>query len=197
VFAKYRTVGPSPGIAARLAELDRWLNGRFAELVRVLDSHVPDRSVELARAWQERAVGATPRIRRLLIDVASLDVVRQPCLRDARPEHFLFEADSLTGLVDFGAMGIESVAADLGRLVAEWLSDDPELRAEALASYMAIRPLDTQEMVLISVFETSARLLIGGRWAAWHFLEGRVFNDPSAVTRGLEKGVERIGLLQV
>ena len=32
----------------------------------------------------------------------------QPCLRDARPEHFLFEGDRLTGLVDFGAMGVDS-----------------------------------------------------------------------------------------
>ncbi len=31
----------------------------------------------------------------------------QPCVRDARPEHFLFEGDRVSGLVNFGAMGVE------------------------------------------------------------------------------------------
>ena len=52
----------------------------------------------------------------------------QPALRDARPEHFLFEDDRLSGLVDFGAMGVESVAADLARLIGEWFDGDPDAR---------------------------------------------------------------------
>ena len=52
----------------------------------------------------------------------------QPCLRDARPEHFLFVENVLTGLIDFGAMDFETVAGDLARLLGEWLPDLPELR---------------------------------------------------------------------
>ena len=48
----------------------------------------------------------------------------QPCLRDARPEHFLFDGDQLSGLVDFGAMAVDSVVGDLARLIGEWLDDD-------------------------------------------------------------------------
>ena len=50
----------------------------------------------------------------------------QPCLRDARPEHFLFEGDRLSGLVDYGAMGVDSVAGDLARLWASgWTAIQP------------------------------------------------------------------------
>ena len=66
----------------------------------------------------------------------------QPCLRDARPEHFLFEGDRVSGLVNFGAMGVDCVAGDLARLIGEWLDGDPTARAEALAAYERIRPLD-------------------------------------------------------
>jgi homoserine kinase type II len=108
-------------------------------------------------------------------------------LRDARPEHFLFEGESLSGLVDFGAMGIETVAADLGRLIGEWLAGDSSARRDALAAYEAVRPLDRSELELIDVFECSAAILIGERWARWHYLENLSFDDPLAVTRGLQK----------
>ena len=71
----------------------------------------------------------------------------QPCLRDARPEHFLFEGDRLSGLVDFGAMGVDCVAGDLARLIGEWLDGDPAARGEALAAYERIRPLEPAETI--------------------------------------------------
>jgi homoserine kinase type II len=119
-------------------------------------------------------------------------VALQPCLRDARPEHFLFSGDRVTGLVDFGAMAIESVAADLARLLSEWVGPDRSARAEGLAAYTPIRPLDGFELALIDVFEDSAALLGAGRWVRWHFLEGRVFDDPSAVAGGIARGLDRL-----
>ena len=83
----------------------------------------------------------------------------QPCLRDARPEHFLFEGNRLSGLIDFGAMGFETVAADLARLLGEWLADYEPLRTEALAAYEQVRPLDPAEKALIAPFEAVGRPL--------------------------------------
>ena len=116
----------------------------------------------------------------------------QPALRDARPEHFLFEDDRLSGLVDFGAMGVESVAADLARLIGEWLDGDRAARREALASYERVRPLDPDEARLIEVFEATTALLIGERWARWHYVENRHFDDPQAVSKGLDRGLMRV-----
>jgi Ser/Thr protein kinase RdoA (MazF antagonist) len=126
----------------------------------------------------------------------STRVIRvQPTLRDARPEHFLFEGARLSGLVDFGAMGVESVAADLARLSGEWLDGDPEARREALASYERVRPLDPAESRLIDIFETTTALLIGERWVRWHYVENRSFDDPQAVLNGLERGLMRLDRL--
>ena len=98
----------------------------------------------------------------------------------------------MSGLVDFGAMGVESVAADLARLIGEWLDGDRAARREAIAAYSRIRPLDAAEARLIDVFETAAALLIGERWVRWHYVENRRFDDPHAVASGLARGLLRL-----
>jgi homoserine kinase type II len=127
------------------------------------------------------------------LERAARTVVRiQPCLRDARPDHFLFEDDRLTGLVDFGAMGVDTIAGDLARLIGEWLDGDSDARGEALSAYERIRPLDPAETALIGAFERSADLLIAGRWVRWHYVENRRFDDPKAVPDGLARGLKRL-----
>ena len=98
----------------------------------------------------------------------------------------------LSGLVDFGAMGVDSVAADLARLIGEWLDGDPSARREALAAYERVRPLDPAEARLIAVFEATTALLIGERWVRWHYVENRHFDDPQAVSKGLDRGLMRL-----
>jgi Ser/Thr protein kinase RdoA (MazF antagonist) len=144
------------------------------------------------RQWLALARSVAPMLHRALRFPSKTMVHLQPCLRDARPEHFLFEQDRLSGIVDFGAMGMECVAGDLARLIGEWLGGDPALRAQALTAYERIRPLAPWETSLIPVFESSADLLIGERWLHWHFLEGRQFDDPQAVSKGLARGLKRL-----
>src|SRR5439155_6917801 len=95
----------------------------------------------------------------------------------------------------FGAMAVDLVAGDLARLLAEWLEGDRLARAEALDAYASIRPLDQHEAALIELFEASAALLGAGRWVRWHFVEGRVFEHPQTVARGLERGLTRLARL--
>jgi hypothetical protein len=45
---------------------------------------------------------------------------------------------------------------------------------------------------LIPVFETTTALLIGERWARWHYVENRHFDDPDAVSKGLDRGLSRL-----
>src|SRR5206468_88816 len=114
----------------------------FELLERALDRSAADPRRALARRWLALARRLAPAVAALVRREAGRVVGLQPCLRDARPDHFLFEGERPTGLVDFGAMGRDSVAGDLARLLAEWVGPDPAARAEALASYAAIRPLD-------------------------------------------------------
>jgi Ser/Thr protein kinase RdoA (MazF antagonist) len=187
-----RARGPSPGIQARLREVVGLIREGFDVLERVVGRAAPDPRRESARRWLARARTAAPRLVEPLRRASGQDVPLQPCLRDARPEHLLFSGDRVSGLVDFGAMAIESVAADLARLCSEWLGPDRRARAEGLAAYVSVRPLDASEIALMGVFEDSAALLGAGHWVRWHFLEGRVFDDPSAVNEGIERGLERL-----
>ncbi|MHB1560399.1 MAG: phosphotransferase enzyme family protein, partial [Isosphaeraceae bacterium] len=179
-LAAERREGPSPGVAQRLAEVAGLARGGFVDLERAI-GRVPGPPSDPARTsaarWLTLARAVAPRLIEPLREAASRVVPLQPCLRDARPEHFLFEGDCVTGLVDFGAMGVDCVASDLARLAGEWLDPegDSSLRAEAMAAYERVRPLGAGEAVLIEAFAASTALLIGERWVRWEFVEGRRF----------------------
>ena len=78
-------------------------------------------------------------------------------------------------------MGIESVSADLARLIGEWFHDDDSLRTLALAAYQQVRPLDESELALMAAFEAAGDLLIAGHWLSWHYLEHRRFDSADEV----------------
>jgi Ser/Thr protein kinase RdoA (MazF antagonist) len=183
----------SPGLALRCRTVEHLIRGGF-DVIENAVAHQPTSSMLAAagRQWLALARTLAPVLYETLRKASKSSVVLQPCLRDARPEHFLFEQDRLSGIVDFGAMGMECVAGDLARLIGEWLGGDPALRAQALTAYERIRPLTRGESSLIPVFESSADLLIGERWLHWHFLERRQFDDPQAVSKGLARGLERL-----
>jgi Ser/Thr protein kinase RdoA (MazF antagonist) len=73
-------------------------------------------------------------------------------------------------------------------LMGEWFDGDLSARAEPLAAYERIRPLDAAEAALIDSFASSSALLIGGHWIRWYYVEGRRFDNPSAVPRGIARG---------
>ena len=188
----HATLGVSPAVGSRLAEVERLAGGGLATLRALTDTGPADAIARLARRWADVAAGCLGPVRTMLNRARSVTTRCQPCLRDARPGHFLFEENRVSGLVDFGAMDRESVAADLARLAADWLDNDPILRLEAFQSYEAVRPIDLNDDRLIRVLERSADLLTGGQWAAWHYVDRRAFEDPTAVVSGLTRGVERV-----
>jgi Ser/Thr protein kinase RdoA (MazF antagonist) len=187
----------SAGLGLRHQHVRQLVDGGFTLLETAVDrQNVPDLSLrEAAIAWLSLARKVAPRLLKPLGQASRQLVLVQPIIRDARPEHFLFDGDRLSGLVDFGAMGVDSVASDLARLIGEWLAGDPDARREALASYERIRPLDPAEIGLIADFEAGTALLIGERWLRWHYLENRRFDDPSAVSSGLERGLKQLNRL--
>jgi homoserine kinase type II len=194
-LAAERRPGTSPGLAHRHEAITHLLRGGFDALeqaVRTADAPEHDETRPLAMRWLGLARAAAPRLLDPLREAAGRTVPLQPCLRDAKPEHFLFEGDRVTGLVDFGAMGVDCVAGDLTRLMGEWLDCDATARADVMAAYERTRPLDADEAALIKAFASSSALLIGEHWIRWHYVEHRTFDDPSAVARGITRGLAQL-----
>jgi Ser/Thr protein kinase RdoA (MazF antagonist) len=182
----------SPGLQTRLDEAEELLSSGLNRLERAIRHAPSDSATASAVRWLALARDGLPGVAERLRRSVPISLPLQPTLRDARPEHFLFEGDRLTGLVDFGAMGVESPASDLARLLAEWVGNDRAALAQSLDAYDAIRPLDRLEIERIETFAESAAWLGPARWARWHFLEQRPFDDPDAVRKGLERGLERL-----
>jgi len=191
-LAGHCQLAPSPGVGARKGELESLMEGGFDLLAAAIARAPAGWLKEAAAEWIRLARLEAPRLLPCLRDAAVLRVAIQPCLRDARAAHFLFTDDRLTGLIDFGSMGMESVAADLARLVGDWFPGNPQGRAAALEAYTRLRRLDASELAVLEAFEWSADLLIGSRWISWHFVQQRRFDQPGAVEEGLRRGLQRL-----
>ncbi len=147
-LSKHAQRGTSPGLRVRVGELEDLASGRLELIASALGQSQTDPNTVSGLRWVLLARAAIPRLLPPLRDTAQLTLALQPCLRDARPEHFLFQADRVSGLIDFGAMAMETVAADLARLIGEWFPGDRTLtrcwlcpRTSRCARLMSPRPL--------------------------------------------------------
>jgi homoserine kinase type II len=191
-LARHGQVGTSPGLLRRVEEMRGLMATGLDRLDSAMSDALEDAHWRAGGEWISLARAVIPRLLTTLADAQQASVPLQPCLRDARGEHFLFVEKSLTGIVDFGAMEVETVAADLARLLADWSVLDPSARSGALAFYQEVRSLDPRERRLMDAFEAVADVLIAGHWLAWHFLHRRRFDDPEAIDRGITRGLARL-----
>jgi homoserine kinase type II len=116
----------------------------------------------------------------------------QPCLGDLWHDHVLFDGDTVTGLIDYGAARLDHVAVDLARLLGSLAGDESNLRAAGLTAYRRVRPLSPDEEALVTVLDRTGTILGAANWLLWLYREGRVFEDREGVARRLAALVERI-----
>jgi homoserine kinase type II len=190
----------SAGIQSRLAHLSRLRPDALAQLSI-------DAEIKAVREpeWRELGGLATrliaaffrvaPAVGAKLASAASIRVPLQPCIRDIWHDHVLFEANQVSGIIDFGAVRIESVAGDLARLLGSLAGDDLVAWQQGLAAYQAIRPLSDAEAALVPVFDESTMLLAGFNWLEWVAISRRHFDNPAEVIRRLKAIVTRLEIL--
>jgi phosphotransferase family enzyme len=122
---------PAPGVRNRLQLVRDWLAAPSAPASTVpspIDRALMDRAAEvIARA----APGALQALE--LWENTPLRC--QPCLRDLRAEHVLFTNGRVTGLVDYGAMAIDSPAVDLARLLGDYGEESDQVFETGLRAY--------------------------------------------------------------
>jgi homoserine kinase type II len=186
--------GRSPGIADRLALVNRLLAGELSaiRLAAVANRRVMPLLAERTEELFALIAPQMPSLRQRLTETAAIEIALQPCLRDVWHDHVLFQGDRVGGIVDVEAMRIDSVAGDVARLLGSLCPDDPNGYDFGLAAYQAIRPLSKKELALVAVFDQSQRVLAGAKWVQWVFVEGRTFADPSAVQKRMDHILKRL-----
>ncbi|QGJ70105.1 APH domain-containing protein [Planctomycetales bacterium 10988] len=181
-------------VASRCGLMRWWLDGGLDRLSESLSSLS-------SRAWPEGKHHAELRLKKvrslLLQQLNKSESLRQPvpilpCFRDLWHDHLLFEGDQLSGIVDYGAMDVESVASDLSRLLGSLLEDDYSRWREALACYESTRPLNGAERRLLCFYDETSVLMSGLQWLQWIFLEGRTFAEMAPIEERLQTNWRRI-----
>jgi Ser/Thr protein kinase RdoA (MazF antagonist) len=188
---------PPKSLNKRLGILSHWMTGGARQLlqaIRVSDDRQLDiyRQDQLAEQIVELFLEHAPPIRTELEQTARLAVPAQICVRDIWHDHLLFTGDELTGVVDFGALDYDVIAADIARLFGSLFADDFSCWLKAIDAYQTRRRLGLDLLRLISSFDRSSTLLSGMNWLQWLFVDRRRFSDSAAVVQRLKKIRQRM-----
>lgn len=186
---------PCPGIVRRLERLQELQASGIDNLARAVTDAVRPDLAPLARQFVDLLPRGVPLASGLLAPLADVPFALQPCLRDIWHDHVLFVDDAVTGLIDFGAIDIDSPAGDVARLLGSLVGDDPVGWRRGLDAYTAVRPLSADERQAIIALDTSSTVLAGCNWIHWIYVDGREFSDPAQVERRFRRLLERLRLL--
>jgi Ser/Thr protein kinase RdoA (MazF antagonist) len=125
-----------------------------------------------------------------------------PCqvvLRDIWSDHVLFDhrqPDRIAGIVDLHAMGIDSPATDIGRLLGSWLPIGGAVDARwwdaAMDAYETVRPLGDRERRLVPFLAATGIVFGLDNWFRWTLEENRTFPDPTRVVSRIDRLVKSL-----
>src|SRR5205085_11670626 len=113
-------------------------------------------------------------------------------IRDVHHEHVLFTGDQVTGLIDFGALRIDTPLTDVARLVGSLVGDDAEARRIALDAYAELRPLSEADRRLVDVLDQSGVVLGALNWLKWLYVERRDMGPVTPIVRRLDELLARL-----
>ena len=108
----------------------------------------------------------------------------QPVHGDTRPEHFLLQHGVLTGLIDFGAMRVDSVLADVARLAGELAAGDTDRRDHLAGLYEAASGTPTPRQT-IAALDAAAAVISAANWLRWLGEPDPPSRDPALVAQRL------------
>lgn len=183
---------PSQALLGRLQLLDQRLDRQAPPIFSLIDDSAGSECARLARVVCALFVEAAPRVRPTLAEATRIAVPHQPVIRDVWHDHLLFAGNEVSGLIDFGAMRVETVAGDIARLLGSLERDHPPGWQAGLAAYEAVRPLSPGERTLVAAFDQSSVLLSGMNWLTWLYVERRRFESLERVAQRLREIVPRL-----
>jgi Ser/Thr protein kinase RdoA (MazF antagonist) len=183
--------GSPPAISRRLSRL-RELSIRGTDsLSDAINLDIWPELEPLAHRFLATTPGLLPRAIGQLEPLSNTSYPLQPCIRDIWHDHVLFNSDEVTGIIDFGAMEIDTPATDIARLLGSLVGDDEVGWRAGMLAYSEYRQLTNDEQRAAKALDTSSTILAGCNWIQWICREGRQFEDRSRVIERFRQIVAR------
>jgi len=184
--------GISTSLLHRRDQMCRWFSGELPALAAAIRPGLWPELEPPAKRILDLVPGLAGYVFEQLKDAVSRSVSLQPCIRDIWHEHVLFEGTRVTGLVDFGSMRVDTVAADIARLLGSMAVDDPQMWQIGLDAYQSVRKLSDDELRLIAAFDRSTVLMSGLNWLDWIYRQHRSFEHDAAIPARLREIAGRL-----
>ncbi len=183
---------PSPGLQERRARIMELLQSGCGKIAAAITPHIWPALEPRARRLLALFTSRAPAVLARVESTARLAVPLQPCIRDVWHDHVLFSGDVVSGIIDFGALRVETVAADIARLLGSLIADDTDRWHRGLAAYQSVRPLSPNERSLVRIFDESTVLLSGMNWLEWLYVQHRHFDDRPRILARLDETLTRL-----
>ncbi|MFN0021621.1 MAG: phosphotransferase enzyme family protein [Pirellulaceae bacterium] len=183
----------SPTLLSRRGQLQRLIAGEAGKLASAVQRHprepLRERGQRLFAHFHRRATFAASKLDEVTI---MKGIPLFPVIRDLWHDHILFTGDQVTGIVDFGAMRVDSAACDLSRLLGSLVGNDREAWEFARKAYNSVRPLSADEWKQAQALDEVNVILAGLNWLDWICVQGRVFENEAAVYARLDELLIRL-----
>src|SRR5262249_47353632 len=134
-LSSIETVAIAPGIAQRFERIERWHKGDLERLSQAIRRPDWPELASRAQGLCELFPRAAEVVQSSLVPAMNTRVRSLPCIRDIWHDHVLFEGERVSGLIDFGAMAIDCVAADIARLLGSLVGDNVQPWLQGLNAY--------------------------------------------------------------
>lgn len=175
---------PPPAIRRRLERLNQLTPDQIHKLTAAIDDAIWPELAPLARRFLAALPTAIPRAIAQLDPLANITLPLQPCLRDIWHDHVLFTGNRVTGLIDFGAVDVDTPATDIARLLGSLAHLDRAAWQTGLAAYTSTRTLSADESLAVFAINSANPILAGCNWIRWVYVDKRHFeNRPQVIDR--------------
>jgi len=186
---------PSPALQKRHAFMQELRDGLLDNLKEALRRPQPPELVARGHVLVAQYQALAPEVFLRVSAARNADFTLQVCHGDLWHDHVLFRDDHVSGLIDFGAMKVESRTIDVARLLGSLACDDRLQWQRGLEAYQELLPLGPQERQLLQLLDQTNVLLSGLSWLRWLLLEGRHFDHPERIYERLDEFTQRLRCL--
>ncbi|MDO4570613.1 MAG: phosphotransferase [Planctomycetia bacterium] len=115
-----------------------------------------------------------------------------PCIYDFRLKNLFFSKKYFKGFLDFGAIGIDTPAVDVARLLENLTENYSISWVLGLSAYQSVRRLSAEELDALNVSRRSYTMTSALRWLNYMFVQNNPVKCSMRLYRRLEQLVERM-----